>query len=268
MNYKYRFADNMSTVEDSSFVDEQGRHIKTFNWAPSGEVRGVVFVSHGYGEHLTPYYNDLVEQGRQRGLLVFGHDHVGHGHSEGERVQISSFSEYTDPVIKQCQRKKEEYPNVPLFIIGHSMGGLITLMAILQVEESLFTGAVLMGPLIKIAPEAASSCQKLMARLASKVWPSLKVGSVQADRVTSSKEMVEKISGDDLNGHGIKALHGYVLLNTLQYVEDKYDQMKTPYLLIQGENDLICSVEASKVCFLRPDNVLCFVFLPKINCIS
>ena len=237
-----------SMEEDSSFVDEQGRHLRTFSWAPSGaEVRGVVFVCHGYGEHLTPYYNDLVEQGRQRGLLVFGHDHVGHGLSEGERVQISSFSEYTAPVIKQCQMKKEQYPNVPLFIIGHSMGGLIALLALLQTEDSLFAGAVLMGPLIKLAPESASSCQKLLARLASKVWPALKVGSVEAEKVTSSKEMVEKISGDDLNGHGMKALHGYVVLNTLQYVEDKYAQMKTPYLLLHGEMDQICSVEGSKV---------------------
>ena len=239
----------MTTMEeDSSFVDDQGRHIRTFSWAPSsGEVRGVVFVCHGYGEHLTPYYNDLAEQGRQRGLLVFGHDHVGHGLSDGERVQISSFSEYTSPVIKQCQMKKEQYPNVPLFIIGHSMGGLIALMALLQAEDSLFAGAVLMGPLIKLAPESASSCQKLLERLASKVWPSLKVGSVEAEKVTSNKEMVEKISGDDLNGHGMKALHGYVLLNTLQYIEDKYTQVKTPYLLLHGEKDQLCSLEGSKV---------------------
>ena len=236
----------MTTMEESSIVDGQGRHIKTFTWTPSGEVRGVVFICHGYGEHLNPYYNELAEQGRERGLLVFGHDHVGHGLSEGERVQISSFSEYTDPVIKQCQLKKEQYPNVPLFIIGHSMGGLITLVTLLQ-EESLFAGAVLMGPLIKLAPESASSCQKLLAKLASKVWPALKVGAVEAENVTSSKEMVEKISGDDLNGHGIKALHGYVLLNTLKDVEDKYAEIKTPYLLLHGEKDLICSVEGSKV---------------------
>ena len=119
---------------------------------------------------------------------MFGHDHVGHGESEGERVQISSFQEYTDPVISQCQRKKEEYPNVPLFIIGHSMGGLITLMAVLKEQDSsLFDGVVLMGPLIQIAPESASSFQKMLAKIASKVWPGLKVGSLDASNVTSDQ---------------------------------------------------------------------------------
>ena len=135
-----------------------------------------------------------MEEGRRRGLLVFGHDHVGHGDSEGERVQVSSFSEYTDPVISQCRAKREQYPSVPLFIIGHSMGGLITLMAVLKAQESLFAGMVLMGPLIQIAPESASSFQKMMAKVASKVWPSLKVGSLDASNVTSNQVRGEAVT--------------------------------------------------------------------------
>ena len=125
---------------------------------------------------------------------MFGHDHVGHGDSEGERVQVSSFSEYTDPVISQCRAKREQYPSVPLFIIGHSMGGLITLMAVLKAQESLFAGMVLMGPLIQIAPESASSFQKMMAKVASKVWPSLKVGSLDANNVTSNQVRGEAVT--------------------------------------------------------------------------
>jgi len=178
---------------------------------------------------------------------VFGHDHVGHGESEGERVQISSFQEYTDPVISQCQRKKEEYPNVPLFIIGHSMGGLITLMAVLKEQDSsLFDGVVLMGPLIQIAPESASSFQKMLAKIASKVWPGLKVGSLDASNVTSDQEMVNTIMADQSNAQGMKALHGYVLLNTLNFIGENYAEMRTPYLLLHGEKDKICSVEGSK----------------------
>ena len=43
-----------------------------------------------YGELLVPYYNELAEAARSSGLLTFGHDHVGHGRSEGERVQVWS----------------------------------------------------------------------------------------------------------------------------------------------------------------------------------
>ena len=76
------------------------------------------------------------------------------------------------------------------------MGGLISLMAVLkQQESSLFDGVVLMGPLIQIAPESASSFQKMLAKIASKVWPGLKVGSLDASNVTS-----DQVRGGEMGG--------------------------------------------------------------------
>ena len=62
------------------------------------------------------------------------------------------------------------------------------------------------------------------------------------------QEMVNTILADKLNSPGVKALHGYVLLNTLNFIEENYAAMRTPYLLLHGEKDKICSVEGSKVC--------------------
>ena len=59
--------------------------------------------------------------------------------------------------------------------------------------------------------------------------------------------MVDTIQADKLNSPGVKALHGYVLLNTLNFIEENYAAVRTPYLLLHGEKDKICSVEGSKV---------------------
>ena len=64
------------------------------------------------------------------------------------------------------------------------------------------------------------------------------------------QEMVNAIMADQSNAKGVKALHGYVLLNTLNFIGENYAEMRTPYLLLHGEKDKICSVEGSKVCFL------------------
>ena len=52
-----------------------------------------------YGEKLVPDYSQLAEAGRASGLLVFGHDHVGHGRSEGERGQVSSEKKSTTNIF-------------------------------------------------------------------------------------------------------------------------------------------------------------------------
>ena len=56
-----------------------------------------------YAEHLVPYYTELAQAGVDQGLLVFGHDHVGHGESEGERVLVTDMEEFVAPVIQHCQ---------------------------------------------------------------------------------------------------------------------------------------------------------------------
>ena len=95
---------------------------------------------HSYAEHLVPCYSELAEVGKAQGFLVFGHDHVGHGQSEGERALVGDMEELTDPVIQHCREKVKENPGVPLFIIGHSLGGLITLLASLSPQMPRLSG--------------------------------------------------------------------------------------------------------------------------------
>ena len=81
--------------------------------------------------------------GKSQGFLVFGHDHVGHGQSEGERALVGDMGQLTDPVVQHCREKVDQYPGVPLFIIGHSMGGLVTLLASLSPQMPRLSGLYL-----------------------------------------------------------------------------------------------------------------------------
>ena len=71
---------------------------------------------------------------------MFGHDHVGHGQSEGERALVGDMEDLTDPVIQHCREKVKQNPGVPLFIIGHSLGGLIPLLASLSPQMPRLSG--------------------------------------------------------------------------------------------------------------------------------
>ena len=93
--------------------------------------------------------------------------------------------EFTGPVIQLCQKMVDTFPGLPLFIIGHSMGGLITLLTSLTPDCPKLQGMVLMGPLIKPDPASVSRFQIFLAKVASKVLPSFQIGGLETDLVTS-----------------------------------------------------------------------------------
>ena len=128
--------------------------LATYTWPPdsvkrkdSAEPRALVFISHGYAEHLSPYYDGLGQACATQGLICWGHDHIGHGTSPGGRTEVEGMENYIRPVVEACKKKRAEHPGVPLFLMGHSMGGLIALMAALE-NPNLFDGLLLTAPLL------------------------------------------------------------------------------------------------------------------------
>ena len=84
----------------------------------------LVVIAHGYGEHIGRY-DHVAAAFTSRGATVYGLDHVGHGRSDGERALIVDFDLVVDDLDLLVQRARDEHPGRPLFLVGHSMGGLI-----------------------------------------------------------------------------------------------------------------------------------------------
>ena len=98
--------------------------------------------------------------------LVFGHDHIGHGESDGKRAYIENVDHYVDDIIHHSMELKvssllrtldwlsgqEKYKELPIYIIGHSMGGMIALRSVLR-HPGYFSGMILNGPLVIPGPQ-------------------------------------------------------------------------------------------------------------------
>lgn len=106
----------------------------------------VVLLVHGYGEHLGRY-RYVAERLVRDGGVVYALDHVGHGRSEGERVLIDDFEPVIDDVHRLEQIARGEHPTLPVVVIGHSMGGMITARYAQRYGEGLAC-VVLSGPSI------------------------------------------------------------------------------------------------------------------------
>lgn len=108
--------------------------------------RHVVVLAHGYGEHLGRY-GHVADALVDRGAVVVGPDHVGHGRSGGDRVVITDYELVVDDLDSVVKRVKERHPGLPIVLVGHSMGGMIG-ARYAQLHGDELAGLVLSGPVL------------------------------------------------------------------------------------------------------------------------
>lgn len=233
--------------ETKFFLNSKGKQIHCSYWRPDEkiDIRGLVYICHGFAEHLQ-WYEDLALRLTSTGLMAFGHDHVGHGRSEGVRGHIESVDDYVVDVLKHCDDVRAGHPGLPCFIIGHSMGGMITIKAAMA-RPKYFAGVVLMGPLIVANSEEATPSKIFLARLVSRILPYLAVAKLKMDLLTRDEEMKSRLRKDPLRYQGgIRARWAMACIETLLYFENHMPEVEWPFFILHGEKDTICSPEGSQ----------------------
>jgi alpha-beta hydrolase superfamily lysophospholipase len=120
--------------------------VQVRRWPAENPARLVVLV-HGYGEHVGRYEH-VAQALVARGATVVGPDHVGHGHSAGERAVVEDFEPVVDDLRAVVHDARDE---LPVVMVGHSMGGLIAIRYAQRHREDL-AGLVLSGPAVGLSP--------------------------------------------------------------------------------------------------------------------
>ena len=112
-------------------------------WLPARGPRAVLLVAHGFAEHSGRYGN-LVRHFVPRGYAVYALDHRGHGRSDGERTQIDTYTDYVDDLKTFFDLVRAEQPNLPIYLVGHSMGASIATAYAARHQHEL-AGLILSG---------------------------------------------------------------------------------------------------------------------------
>jgi len=133
---------------EGTFKGVRDARIYYQGWLPEGDSKAALLVVHGLAEHSGRYAN-LVRHFVPPGYAVYGLDHLGHGKSDGTRVYVDRFSDYLTTLKIYVDMVREWEPERPVFLVGHSMGGLIGALFLLDHQEDL-AGAVLSGPSVKV----------------------------------------------------------------------------------------------------------------------
>lgn len=113
-----------------------GVRIFVRSWRPDGHVRGVVVIVHGFNSH-SGEYQWVAEQCVATGLAVYAPDLRGRGHSDGERFFVNAFGEWVSDVAMVVAMAKSREPGLPVFMLGHSAGGVVACMYTLEHQGEL-----------------------------------------------------------------------------------------------------------------------------------
>ena len=144
-----------------------GRTLHAFRCEPDGEVRAILQLSHGMVEFIDRY-KPLAESLAGRGILVTGHDHLGHGGSIRTKEDYGYFAEPDGnrAVLADLHAvtvlTKELYPNLPYFLLGHSMGSFYARQYLCEYGREL-NGAIIMGT--GFQPKALVKVAKTLCRV-------------------------------------------------------------------------------------------------------
>ncbi len=124
-------------MTESSFKGAGDLNIATRSWHPEiGAARGVVVIVPGFNSH-SGYYEWVAAQLTADGLAVYSIDLRGRGKSDGERFYVQSFDDYVADVATFVSLVKESEPDLPVFMLGHSAGGVVACNYTLEHQEEL-----------------------------------------------------------------------------------------------------------------------------------
>jgi alpha-beta hydrolase superfamily lysophospholipase len=153
--------------QDGYFTGVRENKIYYQSWSPQEKPKAVLLIAHGLAEHSGHYMN-VINHLVPGGYAVYAIDHLGHGKSDGHRVYVERFQDFTFTLKIFFDMIRDQQPDKPIFPVGHSMGGLISTAYLLEHQHEM-AGAVLSGPGIKV-PDDISPMVIFMGKLESDRW--------------------------------------------------------------------------------------------------
>ena len=206
--------------------------------------RAMLFVLHGVFEH-GGRYEHVARFLNEAGISVASFDYRGHGRSPGQMGYIEQWSTLVDDVNDWSEELKAEFVNIPHFIFGHSLGGLL-LADYLALRRPSFQGVILSSAALKVKEDLSPILQKI-APIMAIMAPKLKTIKLDPQLISSDPKEVEKYASDPLIYHGrIFAQTGNETLKASKLVKRSFAKFDWRVLVLHGTEDGLTEPTGSK----------------------
>lgn len=208
------------------------------------DARAVLLVSHGHGEH-GGRYAELARHLAERGVTVHAIDHRGHGRSGGPRGHVDRFGDYVRDLEDWRRAVMAGHPpHLPVFLLGHSLGGLIAIRHLQTHPEAGFAGAVLSAPLLGIAVKAPAWKVRLSG-LFSRILPRLPFSNeLDPSMLSTAPGYVEAYRADKLLHPTITPRLYTEIGEAMRASFARPDSIRVPLLVLAPTGDRVVAPEA------------------------
>ncbi|MCY7342617.1 MAG: alpha/beta hydrolase [Pseudonocardia sp.] len=234
----------MSTQVEGRIDGARGVELFWQGWLPPGPASGVLLLCHGLGEH-SGRYGTVVDALTPDGWAVYGLDHRGHGRSGGRRAHLDRYDDWLADFDAFRRVVLARHPDLPVFLLGHSMGGQIALAYALDHQDEL-RGLVLSAPALasNAVPKAAVPVIRTLARVA----PILRPAGIDSTKISKDPEVVADYHADPLVYLGNPTLGlSSALFGQFDVLPERARGLRLPLLLQHGSLDELTDPAGSRL---------------------
>ncbi len=202
-------------------------------WRAPAPARAVLVIVPGFNAH-SGYYAWVGAEFAARGITTYAVDLRGRGESEGERFFVEQFSDYVDDVARMVSLAKSREPGVPVFVLGHSAGGVVSCLYALDHQAQL-AGFVCESFAYQVpAPDVALSILKGLSHLA----PHAHVLRLKNEDFSRDPAAVAKMNADPLIANEVQpSLTVAELVRADERLKREFSSITLPLLIVHGTLD-------------------------------
>lgn len=232
---------------DVAFASADGTTLRGRTWTMAAP-RATLVISHGLGEHGGSYREVAEAIGPAAGVDVLAFDYRGHGRSDGRRGVVRTFADLEADLVAALDFARRARPDRPLYLLGHSNGGLIAARVVVEGDRGL-AGLILSNPALRLAarvPRWKILLGRFLARVAP--WATLSTGLRNSSN-TTDPVMLAAMAADPLRHGRISPTFFFGMIDAGQQVLGHPGRIKIPTLLVLGGADPIIDPATTRAFF-------------------
>ncbi|MEM7553070.1 MAG: lysophospholipase, partial [Cyanobacteria bacterium P01_A01_bin.84] len=216
------------------------------SWYPENQVRAALIIVHGLGGHCNLYQN-IIKHLIPKNYAIYAFDLPGNGRSPGLRGHINDWNDYRESLQLFVQLVTQKEGKIPLFVFGHSLGGLISLDYILRLspqELSLLSGLITLAP--AVGKVGVSPIKLFIGKVLSQIIPTFTLNTgIDLSKSTRDKDVLATYAEDDLRHRLGSARLSTEFMKTTKWVNNQIPFLKLPLLILHGDADEVAPIEVS-----------------------